>query len=32
MVKGSNKDDLPAEAHVVVVQVGMNEVGFFVDQ
>jgi two-component system chemotaxis sensor kinase CheA len=32
LVKGSNKDDLPAEAHVVVVQVGMNEVGFVVDQ
>jgi two-component system chemotaxis sensor kinase CheA len=32
LVKGSNKGDLPAEAHVVVVQVGMNEVGFVVDQ
>ncbi|MEO9273534.1 chemotaxis protein CheA [Marinomonas sp. 5E14-1] len=32
LVKGSGKDDLPSEAHVVVVQVGINEVGFVVDQ
>lgn len=32
LVKGGGKGDLPAEAHVVVVQVGMNEVGFVVDQ
>jgi len=32
LIKGSNRDDLPAEAHVVVVQVGMSEVGFVVDQ
>ncbi|MGJ8646153.1 MAG: chemotaxis protein CheA [Marinomonas colpomeniae] len=32
LVKGSSKDDLPSDAHVVVVQVGINEVGFVVDQ
>lgn len=32
LIKGNNRDDLPAEAHVVVVQVGMSEVGFVVDQ
>jgi len=32
LVKGSSKNDLPSEAHVVVVQVGINEVGFVVDQ
>ena len=32
LIKGSSRDDLPAEAHVVVVQVGMSEVGFVVDQ
>ncbi|NLQ16555.1 chemotaxis protein CheA [Marinomonas sp. M1K-6] len=32
LIKGSNKDNLPTEAHVVVVQVGMSEVGFVVDQ
>jgi two-component system chemotaxis sensor kinase CheA len=32
LIKGSSKNDLPSEAHVVVVQVGINEVGFVVDQ
>lgn len=32
LIKGNSRDDLPAEAHVVVVQVGMSEVGFVVDQ
>lgn len=32
MIKGSRRDNLPSEAHVVVVQVGMSEVGFVVDQ
>jgi len=32
LIKGSSRDDLPSEAHVVVVQVGMSEVGFVVDQ
>jgi two-component system, chemotaxis family, sensor kinase CheA len=32
LIKNSNKGDLPTEAHVVVVQVGMSEVGFVVDQ
>ncbi len=32
LVKGSGEGDLPSEAHVVVVQVGINEVGFVVDQ
>ncbi|WP_417537124.1 chemotaxis protein CheA [Marinomonas sp.] len=32
LVKGNAKGDLPTEAHVVVVQVGMSEVGFVVDQ
>jgi two-component system chemotaxis sensor kinase CheA len=32
LVKGSKTDENPSEAHVVVVQVGMNEVGFVVDQ
>ncbi|QUX96828.1 chemotaxis protein CheA [Marinomonas sp. CT5] len=32
LIKGNSPDDLPAEAHVVVVQVGMSEVGFVVDQ
>ena len=32
LVKGQAADLNPEEAHVVVVQVGMNEVGFVVDQ
>ena len=32
LIKNSNSADLPTEAHVVVVQVGMSEVGFVVDQ
>jgi two-component system chemotaxis sensor kinase CheA len=32
LVKGQSADLNPEEAHVVVVQVGMNEVGFVVDQ
>jgi two-component system, chemotaxis family, sensor kinase CheA len=32
LIKGNSKDNLPTEAHVVVVQVGMSEVGFVVDQ
>ncbi|RBO83243.1 chemotaxis protein CheA [Marinomonas aquiplantarum] len=32
LVKGTKTDENPSEAHVVVVQVGMNEVGFVVDQ
>ncbi|AEF53882.1 chemotaxis protein CheA [Marinomonas posidonica] len=32
LVKGSKTDENPSEAHVVVVQVGMSEVGFVVDQ
>ncbi|WP_067099726.1 chemotaxis protein CheA [Marinomonas atlantica] len=32
LIKGAAFDEKPAEAHVVVVQVGMNEVGFVVDQ
>ena len=32
LIKGSSRDNLPSEAHVVVVQVGMSEVGFVVDQ
>ncbi len=32
LVKGKANDDAPEEAHVVVVQVGINEVGFVVDQ
>lgn len=32
LIKNSNKGNLPTEAHVVVVQVGMSEVGFVVDQ
>ncbi|GAB3480986.1 chemotaxis protein CheA [Marinomonas epiphytica] len=32
LVKGASGDTQPEEAHVVVVQVGMNEVGFVVDQ
>ena len=32
LVKGRSNDDLPSDAHVVVVQVGINEVGFVVDQ
>lgn len=32
LIKGAGFDEKPAEAHVVVVQVGMNEVGFVVDQ
>jgi len=31
-LRGSNKDDLPAEAHVVVVTVVRMKVGFVVDQ
>ena len=32
LIKGAAFDEKPTEAHVVVVQVGMNEVGFVVDQ
>ncbi|SHG40431.1 two-component system, chemotaxis family, sensor kinase CheA [Marinomonas polaris DSM 16579] len=32
LIKGNSRDNLPTEAHVVVVQVGMSEVGFVVDQ
>lgn len=32
LVKKSDTNDMPTEAHVVVVQVGMSEVGFVVDQ
>ena len=32
LIKGAAYEEKPAEAHVVVVQVGMNEVGFVVDQ
>ncbi|MGO3344989.1 MAG: chemotaxis protein CheA [Marinomonas sp.] len=32
LIKGATKDMRPKEAHVVVVQVGINEVGFIVDQ
>jgi two-component system chemotaxis sensor kinase CheA len=32
MIKGARYNPTPEEAHVVVVQVGMNEVGFVVDQ
>ncbi|MBR7888675.1 chemotaxis protein CheA [Marinomonas sp. A79] len=32
LIKERHKGDLPTEAHVVVVQVGMTEVGFVVDQ
>ncbi|ETX10884.1 chemotaxis protein CheA [Marinomonas ushuaiensis DSM 15871] len=32
LVKKSDTNDIPEEAHVVVVQVGMSEVGFVVDQ
>ncbi|SBS26489.1 Chemotaxis protein CheA [Marinomonas spartinae] len=32
LIKGGTRDTTPKEAHVVVVQVGINEVGFVVDQ
>lgn len=32
LIKGNNTSELPAEAHVVVIQVGISEVGFVVDQ
>lgn len=32
LIKGNNTAELPAEAHVVVIQVGISEVGFVVDQ
>ncbi|MFT2110271.1 chemotaxis protein CheA [Marinomonas sp. 2405UD68-3] len=32
LVKGKANDDAPEDAHVVVVQVGINAVGFVVDQ
>ena len=32
LVKGKSGEAHPDEAHVVVVQVGINEVGFVVDQ
>lgn len=32
LIKGAAYEEKPSEAHVVVVQVGMNEVGFVVDQ
>ncbi|SBS24881.1 Chemotaxis protein CheA [Marinomonas aquimarina] len=32
LIKDAAYDEKPTEAHVVVVQVGMNEVGFVVDQ
>ncbi|MBM6551265.1 chemotaxis protein CheA [Marinomonas ostreistagni] len=32
LIKGAVSEPKPQEAHVVVVQVGMNEVGFVVDQ
>ncbi|MGR0277851.1 chemotaxis protein CheW [Marinomonas dokdonensis] len=32
LVKGASGNEQPEEAHVVVVQVGINEVGFVVDQ
>ena len=32
LVKGASANEQPEEAHVVVVQVGINEVGFVVDQ
>lgn len=32
LIKGNHSADLPAEAHVVVIQVGISEVGFVVDQ
>ncbi|MEO9655708.1 chemotaxis protein CheW [Marinomonas sp.] len=32
LVKGASGNEQPNEAHVVVVQVGINEVGFVVDQ
>ena len=32
LIKGARYEQKPEEAHVVVVQVGMNEVGFVVDQ
>ncbi len=32
LVKGASGNEQPDEAHVVVVQVGINEVGFVVDQ
>ncbi len=32
LIKGAAYEEKPEEAHVVVVQVGMNEVGFVVDQ
>lgn len=32
LIKGAASEEKPQEAHVVVVQVGINEVGFVVDQ
>lgn len=32
LIKGGTRETTPKEAHVVVVQVGINEVGFVVDQ